>query len=60
MTQTPAARLDVWPPLPLEAWSDTCMTLHMWTRICHAIRDLLYNHLSQTGEARVSLRSTGV
>jgi len=22
-----------WPPLPLEAWKDTCDTLHMWTQI---------------------------
>src|SRR5437773_153808 len=22
-----------WPPLPLEAWADSCATLHMWTQI---------------------------
>lgn len=22
-----------WPPLPLEAWRDTCATLHMWTQV---------------------------
>jgi hypothetical protein len=26
-------RDDVWPPLPLEAWKDTCETLHMWTQV---------------------------
>ena len=29
---------DPWPSLPLEAWSDTCATLHMWTQIVGKIR----------------------
>jgi Family of unknown function (DUF5996) len=28
----------VWPSLPLEAWSDTCATLHLWTQIVGKIR----------------------
>jgi len=28
----------VWPELPLEAWRDTCATLHMWTQIVGKIR----------------------
>ncbi|HEU0107909.1 MAG TPA: DUF5996 family protein [Vicinamibacteria bacterium] len=28
----------LWPPLPLEAWSDTCATLHLWTQIAGKIR----------------------
>ena len=31
------ARED-WPSLPLEAWSDTCATLHRWTQIAGKIR----------------------
>src|SRR6266852_2892551 len=27
-----------WPPLPFEAWKDTCATLHMWTQIVGKIR----------------------
>jgi hypothetical protein len=27
-----------WPSLPLEAWSDTCATLHRWTQIAGKIR----------------------
>jgi hypothetical protein len=27
-----------WPRLPLEAWSDTYATLHMWTQIVGKIR----------------------
>ena len=29
---------EAWPSLPLEAWSDTCATLHMWTQIVGKIR----------------------
>jgi hypothetical protein len=38
MPKTAAAKLEPWPPLPLEAWSDTCTTLHMWTQIVGKIR----------------------
>ena len=27
-----------WPSLPLESWSETCATLHMWTQIVGKIR----------------------
>ncbi|MBS1910668.1 MAG: hypothetical protein JST22_01655 [Bacteroidetes bacterium] len=30
--------VDVWPALPLEAWRDTCETLHMFTQIVGKIR----------------------
>ena len=29
---------QAWPSLPLEAWSETCATLHMWTQIVGKIR----------------------
>jgi len=29
---------DAWPALPLEAWSDTYATLHLWTQIVGKIR----------------------
>jgi hypothetical protein len=37
---TPAAAPlpDPWPSLPLEAWSDTCATLHLWTQIVGKVR----------------------
>jgi Family of unknown function (DUF5996) len=31
-------RSEAWPSLPLEAWSDTCVTLHLWTQIIGKIR----------------------
>lgn len=27
-----------WPPLPFEAWSDTCETLHMWLQIVGKVK----------------------
>jgi hypothetical protein len=30
--------LEVWPPLPLDAWKDTFDTLHMWTQMVGKIR----------------------
>src|SRR5436190_2327221 len=27
-----------WPSLALEAWADTCATLHMWTQIVGKVR----------------------
>jgi len=31
-------RRDSWPPLPLESWSDTRNTLHMWTQVVGKVR----------------------
>jgi hypothetical protein len=31
-------RPNCWPPLPLDAWKDTCATLHMWTQIVGKVR----------------------
>jgi hypothetical protein len=38
MTLSAAARAEAWPSLPLEAWSDTLTTLHLWTQIVGKIR----------------------
>ena len=38
MTTTGASLPEHWPSLPLEAWSDTYATLHMWTQIVGKIR----------------------
>ena len=32
------SREALWPSLPLEAWSDTCATLHLWTQIVGKVR----------------------
>jgi Family of unknown function (DUF5996) len=38
MTTSATSRLDSWPDLPLEAWSETCATLHMLTQIVGKVR----------------------
>ena len=35
---TVSSRPEAWPPLPLEAWTDTYATLHMWTQIVGKVR----------------------
>ncbi|HWM91948.1 MAG TPA: DUF5996 family protein [Thermoanaerobaculia bacterium] len=30
--------METWPQLPLNAWSETCATLHMWTQIVGKVR----------------------
>src|SRR6266699_6187905 len=38
LVQSPGLREEIWPVLPLESWSDTYATLHMWTQIVGKIR----------------------
>ena len=38
MDSQTAPRTDTWPSLPLEAWSETCATLHLWTQIVGKVR----------------------
>jgi hypothetical protein len=38
MTAAPDTDTRLWPSLPLEAWQDTCATLHLWTQIVGKIR----------------------
>ncbi|MGH7544956.1 MAG: DUF5996 family protein, partial [Gemmatimonadota bacterium] len=38
MTPSPESRSEAWPSLPLEAWSDTLATLHLWLQIVGKIR----------------------
>jgi hypothetical protein len=35
---SPSSRSQSWPALPLEAWADTCATLHLWTQIVGKVR----------------------
>jgi hypothetical protein len=36
-----AEMLGRWPPLPFEAWKETCETLHMWTQVVGKVRLVL-------------------
>lgn len=38
MTASDASKLEIWPSLPLEAWSETYATLHRWMQIVGKIR----------------------
>ncbi|AHE97681.1 DUF5996 family protein [Thioalkalivibrio paradoxus] len=38
MTNQSSSGTEQWPSVPLEAWSDTCATLHLWTQIVGKIR----------------------
>ncbi|MGO9445186.1 MAG: DUF5996 family protein [Thiobacillaceae bacterium] len=38
MTTESATNRDAWPDLPLEAWTETYATLHLWTQIVGKIR----------------------
>jgi hypothetical protein len=38
MTKSNVLAAEAWPSLPLDAWSDTCATLHLWTQIVGKIR----------------------
>src|SRR5215207_6804558 len=38
MSQSHVIPGDAWPGLPLQAWSDTYVTLHLWTQIVGKIR----------------------
>jgi hypothetical protein len=38
MDTPPASNVETWPSLPLEAWSDTCATLHLWAQIVGKVR----------------------
>jgi Family of unknown function (DUF5996) len=51
---------EAWPALPLEAWKDTCDTLHMWTQIIGKIRLKLTPHLNHWWEVPFYLTSRGM
>lgn len=36
--QSTDSHAEAWPALPLEAWSETCATLHRWTQIAGKMR----------------------
>jgi len=38
VTQHPLSNRDAWPPLPLEGWEPTYLTVHRWTQILGKVR----------------------
>jgi Family of unknown function (DUF5996) len=46
---SPAGRFtELWPALPIDAWSDTCATLQLWTQVVGKIRLALTPPINHT------------
>jgi hypothetical protein len=54
------SRDALWPALPLEAWSDTCATLHMWTQIVGKIRLAQTTWTNHSWHVTLYVTSTGL
>jgi hypothetical protein len=54
------ASSDAWPELPLEAWSDTLATLHMWTQIVGKIRMVQSPWVNHSWHVPLYVTSTGL
>ena len=57
MPTTPA---EPWPPLPYEAWKDTCATLHMWTQIVGKIAVALAPPINHSWAITLHLTARGL
>ena len=53
-------REETWPSLPLESWSDTCATLHMWIQIVGKIRLAQSPWLNHSWHATLYVTSRGL
>jgi hypothetical protein len=51
---------DVWPSLPLEEWSETCATLHMWLQIVGKVRLVQSPWLNHSWHATHYVTATGL
>ena len=63
MSQTEPSTVNlssVWPALPLDAWRDTCATLHMWTQIVGKIRMALSPHVNHWWQVPLYLTARGL
>jgi hypothetical protein len=57
---TDSSGLEVWPPLPLEAWSETYATVHMWTQIVGKIRLVLGPWMNQSWNVTLYVTARGL
>lgn len=53
-------REEQWPALPLEAWRDTCETLHLWTQVVGKIRLRLSPWLNHSWHAPLYVTACGL
>lgn len=55
-----SAESAVWPPLPWDAWKDTCETLHMWTQVIGKVKLELVPFLNQLWQVGFHLTARGL
>lgn len=58
--QSAGYRDEVWPSLPLEDWTDTCATLHLWTQIVGKIRLIQSPWVNHSWHVTLYVTSTGL
>ena len=51
---------DPWPPLPLEGWSETYATLHLWTQIVGKVRMSLSPWLNHSWHVTLYVTARGL
>lgn len=51
---------QLWPALPLNEWSDTCATLHMWTQVVGKIRLAMSPRLNHWWEVPLYVSARGL
>ena len=49
-----------WPELPIEAWQDTCATLHLWTQIAGKVRLALSPLINHWWEVPLYVNARGL
>ena len=60
MPYRPTVNSEVWPSLPLEAWSDTCATLHRWVQIVGKICLVQNAWVNHSWHATLHVTATGL
>ena len=60
MCAQPVDPPDIWPSLPLEAWSETYATLHLWTQIVGKIRLALTPWLNHSWHVTLYMTARGL
>lgn len=51
---------EAWPALPLDAWRDTCDTLHMWTQVVGKVKLELCPFINEWWEVPLQLTARGL
>jgi len=54
------ANPPAWPELPLDAWQDTCATLHMWTQVVGKVRLALSPRVNHWWEVPLYVNARGL